>query len=254
MRILQLTDLHYRRNYPSSEQEYLRLLSACPPLSRRLELCAQRLGAETLDGILLTGDLTDYGGPDDFADLKAEISRVFPGVPIAATPGNHDKKPAFRTGWVGEPAGDAPWNAVTRLGALTVLSLDSSREGSNEGSLDGAQCIWLSEQLAALSGPAILTTHFHLLPHQHPMAPAVCHPRLYQLAAQSPLLGVFCGHSHDPYVGFFAGKPYYTAPSFSFRGVRDAENRLSFEPVWGYGLYTIGSGGVSSYRFESFRT
>ena len=208
MRILHLTDLHYRETYPPSDQEYLRLLAACPPLSRRLELCARRLGTETPDGILLTGDLTDYGTPEDFASLKTEISRVFPGVPVAVTPGNHDGKPAFRTGWAGEGAGDAPWNAVSRIGDLTVLSLDSSREGSNEGDIGEAQCVWLAEQLAALRGPAILITHFHLLTHQHPMAPAVYHPRFFQMIAQSRLLGVFCGHAHDPYVGFFAGKPY----------------------------------------------
>lgn len=253
MRILQLTDLHYRMKYPSSDQEYLRLLSACPSLSRRLELCLRRPDCRNLDGILLTGDLTDYGAPEDFASLKREISRFFPGVPVAVTPGNHDGKSAFRTGWTGEAAGDAPWNAVIRLGGLTVLSLDSSREGANDGFIDEAQCVWLAERLEELRGPAILITHFHLLSHQHPMNSAAYPSLFFRLVAQSRLLGVFCGHTHDPYAGFFAGKPYYTAPGFSFHGVRDADNGLSFEPVWGYGLYSVQESGIMSCRFESFR-
>lgn len=254
MRLLHLTDLHYRTAYPASQEEYLHVLAGAPPMSRRLELCRRRLGHTPVDGILLTGDLTDYGEAEDFRALRALVDRVFPGIPMAVTPGNHDGEPAFQTGWNGAPASPRPWNRLFWIGPLAVLSLDSSREGSNGGLIDEDQCRWLEEQLAWLGdAPAILITHFHLLPGQHSMPPAAYHPRFFQAAARSRLLGIFCGHAHEPFTGFFAGKPYYTAPSLSFHGVRSAQDALSFGFTCGYGLYTIHPTGAIDSRFEVFQ-
>ena len=254
MRLLHLSDPHYRVCYPPSQEEYLHILASAPPLSRRLEVCRRRMGHAPADGILLTGDLTDYGGEEDFRSLRALVESVFPGIPLAVTPGNHDGKPAFQAGWNGTAAAPHPWHCLTWVGPLAVLSLDSSREGSNRGLIDEAQCQWLEEQLARLGdAPAILITHFHLLPSQHSMPPAEYHPRFFQAVARSRLLGVFCGHAHEPFTGFFAGKPYYTAPSLSFHGVRSAENALSFGFTCGYGLYTIHTSGAVDSRFEVFQ-
>lgn len=77
-----------------------------PPLEL-LDRCLQLLGDEEkaqLDGVLISGDLTENGTADDYRNLRRELERRFPGIPLLVTLGNHDEKSAFREGWLGQAA------------------------------------------------------------------------------------------------------------------------------------------------------
>ncbi len=289
MRILQLTDLHYRLQYPPQHEPYLDVLRAQPPLSRRLDRLAAQLAGEPLDGILLTGDLTDYGAEEDHRALRRELERVFPGVPVAVTPGNHDRNPALHAVWSPSsrplssapailevsstfcgvqkgPDGDlaeaqnrgvetftGPFITLSFFGNLPIICLDSSMDGLDAGCIGEEHCVCLEEKLAQLGQkPSLLITHFHLLPHQHPMPPAQFSPRFAEILEKSSVIALFCGHTHTPYAGFFAGKPYFTAPSFSFHVLRDAKENLTFAPCLGYALYTLEGPKNTHFRFETF--
>lgn len=238
--LLQISDLHFLRTYPESEAAHLQLLREGSSLARRFEDCARALRGVSLDGILLTGDLTDYGDAEDYLFLRRYLSQYFPGVPVAATPGNHDVKEAFCTGFADCPASSQPFDACFALPDMGVISLDSSRSETNDGLIDEAQCEWLSDRLKDFSGrPAILITHFHLFEGQHTMSCAAYPERFKTLIAESGLCGIFCGHTHTVYNGYFAGKPYFTAPGFSFHAYHTPDGELVFAPSFGFCLYSF---------------
>lgn len=53
-----------------------------------VEACVERLHAEPLDAVVVSGDLTQFGEPAEFAAASAWIDRL--PMPRLVTPGNHD--------------------------------------------------------------------------------------------------------------------------------------------------------------------
>ena len=52
------------------------------------EACVERLHAEALDAVVVSGDLTQFGELPEFADARAWLDRL--PTPLLVTPGNHD--------------------------------------------------------------------------------------------------------------------------------------------------------------------
>src|SRR5262245_29199152 len=86
-----------------------------------------------VDGVLVTGDLTDMGTPDEYARVHEPLAALK--APLHLLRGNHDSD-AFGPGtsWVADVAG------------LRLVGCDTWIEGEPSGHLDLA---WLAEQLAA---------------------------------------------------------------------------------------------------------
>src|SRR5690606_6431453 len=71
LRVAAVSDVHYGRHAAGSHRDLFRAM------------------AEAADVLLLCGDLTDYGLPEE-AELLAEDLRAASGVPVLAVLGNHD--------------------------------------------------------------------------------------------------------------------------------------------------------------------
>lgn len=122
-----------------------------------------------VDGVLLTGDLTEDGHPRDFdavVDVLADLD-----APAVAVPGNHDVPKAFKhhdTPPVGEFADRfAPEEFPFReqLGGVDVLGLNSSSApggelaATHDGAISDDQLSWLESTLPETDAALVLSHH-----------------------------------------------------------------------------------------------
>ncbi|MFD3744402.1 metallophosphoesterase [Nocardia sp. NPDC058633] len=168
------------------------------------------------DVILVTGDITDSGKPEQYAQARLALQAD---IPVYLLPGNHDDRANFRTTLLGEPASTTPINSVHRVGALTVVMLDSSIPGEPAGLLGEDTFDWLRATLAdaPAHGPILVALHH---PPKRVFSPvvdviALADPgRLAAVVAGDPrIVGILTGHAHSPIATTFAGKPMITGPS-----------------------------------------
>jgi 3',5'-cyclic AMP phosphodiesterase CpdA len=162
------------------------------------------------DCVVITGDLTDHGRPDEYAALR-EIIGAFP-LPVHLTTGNHDDREALLDAFGGEAYYAAEYPEFTLVG------LDSLIPGSPAGRLGDAQLAWLDDVLRLRPGvPALLGLH-------HPPMPVGIRfldgMRLLDgdafrevVAAHPHVLRIMAGHVHRPVTAGFAGSVLTVAPS-----------------------------------------
>jgi 3',5'-cyclic AMP phosphodiesterase CpdA len=90
-------------------------------------------------------------------------------MPIAAIPGNHDRRAPMRKA-LPDPAygaADSALNALRSVGELDILLIDSTVPGAPNGELDTATLAWLDGALAASAPrPALLFLHHPPLQHR----------------------------------------------------------------------------------------
>src|SRR5271156_2559324 len=101
MLIAQLTDLHIK---PPGRLAYGLVDTAAMLRAAVASLLAQR---PRPDLVLLTGDLTDAGRPEEYALLRELLAPIE--CPIYVVPGNHDDRAALRAGFADHaylPPGD----------------------------------------------------------------------------------------------------------------------------------------------------
>ncbi|MBF6211676.1 metallophosphoesterase [Nocardia puris] len=168
------------------------------------------------DLILITGDVTDSGKPDQYAEARTALTAD---VPLRFLPGNHDERAAFREVLLGEPASSGPINGAVRVGDLTIVLLDSTIPGEAGGLLGDETFAFLRETLAAApaDGPVLLAMH-HPPVHLHsPIIDGItlAEPeRLAEVITGDPrVIGVLTGHAHSAATTTFAGRPLLVAPS-----------------------------------------
>ncbi|MFQ6397907.1 metallophosphoesterase [Nocardia sp. KC 131] len=168
------------------------------------------------DAILLTGDVTDSGSPDQYAEARMALKAD---IPVYAIPGNHDDRAAFRATLLGEPASNAPINHAHRVGELTVALMDSSIPGEPSGRLSDETYDWLRGVLAAApaDAPVLLALHH---PPAHLFSPVIDKISLAEpdrlaevVAGDKRIVGVVTGHAHSAVATTFAGRPLLVAPS-----------------------------------------
>ncbi|MEV6062192.1 metallophosphoesterase [Nocardia asteroides] len=199
----QLSDTHFDLT-PRNTERVERVMAYLADLPRRPDV------------ILVTGDITDSGKPEQYAEARLALRAD---IPVYLLPGNHDDRAAFRTDLLGEPASSAPINSAHRVGALTVILLDSTIPGAPSGLLAEETYAWLGETLAAApaDGPILIALHHPPKPVASPIVDviALAEPdRLAAVVAGDPrILGVLTGHAHSPIATTFAGKPMITCPS-----------------------------------------
>ncbi len=126
-----------------------------------LELVFERLAQENIDFLLLPGDLTHHGEPDNHAWLAARLARLpFPAYVI---PGNHDipvlKSDHQSIGWTefghyyqksGYKNPESLYYTCETLPGVRLIALNSNifdTQGNQIGRLDEAQLQWLEDVL-----------------------------------------------------------------------------------------------------------
>lgn len=177
------------------------------------------------DLVFFTGDLTENGRPEEYAHFL-RLLRGFD-LPMAAIPGNHDRRDAFAEAFRGGPvaAGDDPsfglQVAVEHLPAA-LLGLDTlGLEGEAGGELTEERLDWLGRRLEGLAGrPALVFMH------HPPIETGIAAMDRWGLADPAPLerllrrfpnvLRISCGHVHRTVEGSFAGRPCGVCPSVAW--------------------------------------
>ena len=177
------------------------------------------------DLVIFTGDLTENGRPEEYAHFL----RLLRGVetPMAAVPGNHDRRDAFAEALRGSAVaidGDPSSGLQIEidLGPLRILGLDTlALEGESAGALDGIRLGWLARRLEEAAGAPAL-----IFMHHPPILTGLASMDLWRLADPEALaaiverhpnvLRVCCGHAHRAVERRFAGTVCGVCPSVAW--------------------------------------
>lgn len=109
------------------------------------------------DLVVVTGDLTDGGTADEYAEFRRVMAPL--ASPYVVLPGNHDRRDALRDAFPALPATGALHYSVETF-PIRLICLDSLIEGSGRGRLGAGQLAWLDRTLAAgPDRPTVVALH-----------------------------------------------------------------------------------------------
>lgn len=204
MLIAQMTDIHIGFD-PEEEPEELNLRRFRATLARLLG------GPNRPDMLVVSGDLTDRGDLESFADVAAMLS----GCPFPVWPmvGNHDSREGLLRAFPHIQAEGGFAHYAVEAGGLRLLLLDTLEPGRHGGAFCGARAQWLSAQLSAHPDtPTVIFMH-------HPpvvsgiewMDPGADEDWIARFGAvvqgQDQIVAIHCGHLHRPITTTFRGIP-----------------------------------------------
>jgi 3',5'-cyclic AMP phosphodiesterase CpdA len=214
-----ISDLHI--GLPSTIRDYPQRFHLVEVSIPALEVVLERLEQLDLDFLLLPGDLTQHGEPENHAWLVDRLTQL--PYPVYVVPGNHDipeqQKTAASIGVADFPVyyqkfgydtPHQPYYSHKILPGVRLIGLNSNAydpQGNQLGMgyLDSDQLVWLQEKLAESAGEVVLVmVHHNVLEHlpgqsQHLLG------RRYMLENAAELLNllrstgvqlIFTGHLH----------------------------------------------------------
>jgi 3',5'-cyclic-AMP phosphodiesterase len=226
------------------------------PLGRlRATIAAVHRLADEPDAVVVSGDLTHDGTPDQYALVKTELAAL--DVPIYVIPGNHDDRAALRACF-GLPGGDsAPIDYVADLGPLRLFLLDSTIPGEDGGALGREQVEWLGRNLAESGQPALVVLHHPPVRIGIDPVDSICldeqaRLELGRLSATNPhMRAVAAGHLHRAIMASVGCCPAFTAPSaysqFAIDPTRPAGLRVAHEDPPAFLIHRFVDDELSSY-------
>jgi len=231
--IAQVSDIHVRprgllyQNLVDSNAMFARAVEALNRLDPAPQL------------VLITGDLTDEGLPEEYEmlrELLAPLRHTY-----AVMPGNHDDRGRLR-----EAFGDQPWlpregelHFGIDVGAVRVLALDTTVPGLHHGELSPASLAWLERKLAANAHRQVV-----IAMHHPPFVTGIPYLDLYGLRDVGAFIElvsryanidrIVAGHVHRSMQTRIGSVPVLTCPStttqIALRLEPDAEPASYLEP------------------------
>jgi len=197
-------------------------------LSYRVVDCAamlERCVAEILrlpqrpDAMVITGDLVDFGRPEEYAHLRKLLSPL--PMPYYLLPGNHDDRETLRTSFA-DHAYLRQWGPYIQYAIddwpVRIVAIDTVIPGEGGGRLGSERLAWLDRALGARrEKPTVVVMH-------HPPFPTLIghmdriglegSDALAQVIERHPQVErILCGHLHRPIQYRFAGTLASTSPS-----------------------------------------
>ncbi|MFG1421362.1 phosphodiesterase [Roseixanthobacter liquoris] len=170
------------------------------------------------DVVLVTGDLTDFDQPEEYARFRALTAAV--PIPLLPIPGNHDSTSGVATAFpeIAARAQAGKLNYVEEAFPVRLVMLDSSVSGASHGELGAATLAWLDATLAtAPDRPALIALH------HPPFLTGINHMDVQNLrdadaleqvvSRHAQVLAVVCGHVHRTVFTRFAGVTASICPS-----------------------------------------
>jgi 3',5'-cyclic AMP phosphodiesterase CpdA len=234
MLIGQISDLHIKANGKLS----YRVVDTAGMLAR----CVEHVRAlkQRPDVLLVTGDLVDFGKPEEYATLKALLAPL--PMPYYLIPGNHDERGALRDAFP-EHGYLRQWGPFVQYAIddwpVRLVALDTVIPGQSGGELCVDRLAWLEATLAAQPRkPTIVVMHhppFRTgIGHMDRMGLADASGLAAVIARNPQVERVLCGHLHRPIQVRFAGTIASTCPSPAHQVAldldREAPSRFVMEP------------------------
>jgi Icc protein len=220
MLIAQITDLHVK----GTDRLVYRRVDTARFLR---EAVAQLVALQPRpDIVVVTGDLTDSGRPEEYAALR-EILADLP-MPVFVLPGNHDAREALREAFAAD--GYLPRDGFLQYTVedypLRIVALDTLLPGSDGGLLCDERLAWLDRTLAtAPERPTIIIMHhppFRTGITQSDTLGLQGADRLREIVARNGQVErLLCGHVHRSIHVRFAGTIASIAPSTAHQVVLD---------------------------------
>lgn len=217
MLIAQITDIHIgfdksARNDGDAPEHNLQRLRAV--LDRLVN------GPNRPDLLLLSGDLTEDGRPQDYAALVDALAVCpFPVWPMA---GNHDRRGALRAAFPTLPGGSGDFiHYALDLGTVRLVVLDTLDPGRHGGAFCEERAHWLSATLAqAPETPTLIALHHPPFPAGIPwMDTDPREPWVKRLASvlggRPQVKALVSGHVHRAVQSAWEGFPTAICPSIA---------------------------------------
>jgi Icc protein len=193
MRIAQLSDVHVGAS--RYREDLLRTAIA-------------EINAAGVDLVVVAGDLTDDGYPDEYPTAKEELGALT--CPrITCVPGNHD---ARNVGYLRFEETFGARDSRLRLDCggieIALVAVDSSKPDLDEGEIGREHYGWIEEGFAGEADLRVFVCHHHLMP-----IPGTGRERnqvldagdVLSLLSRCGVDIVLSGHRHVPYVWPVAG-------------------------------------------------
>ncbi|MDX8538007.1 MULTISPECIES: phosphodiesterase [Mesorhizobium] len=205
MKIIQVTDVHLGRRGE---------IRFGADLHERLDRCIDHINAHHGDAALcvFTGDLTESGEAQSYADLKSGLARL--SVPYRLLPGNHDRRANLVAAFAGNPTDENGFvQSVFDTPEASLLFLDSLAEGRVTGELCDRRLAWLDARLGEAAGRRAYVFLHHPpvelgLELLDPLGLEQPHRLLDVLMRHGNVGYVFFGHVHRDIAGTVAGIPF----------------------------------------------
>lgn len=214
MLICQLTDLHVRPVGKSAN----RVIETNMFAERAFRVVA-RLSPRP-DVVVITGDLTECGLDEEYANLTALLRKFLP-LPTFVIPGNHDRRGNFREGLRHLPGVVSDPHYVQYAVEdypVRLVMLDTLVPGAGHGELRGEQLEFLDRTLSAVpEKPTLIGMH------HPPFACGIAHMdriNLHNTPAFAAIIArhrqverIICGHHHRAIVAQVAHTIASISPS-----------------------------------------
>lgn len=170
------------------------------------------------DVVLVSGDCTDTGTPEEYALLREALAPLT--MPVYVLPGNHDRRDEMLNVFGEQGVQGLPGfvQFVVEAGPLRLLALDTHVPGAAGGELDGVRLNWLDERLReAPDSPTLIVMHHPPLLTGLKVMDSIGlagTAALRDVVARHPQVErLLAGHTHMSAVQRFAGTVVMCAPA-----------------------------------------
>jgi 3',5'-cyclic AMP phosphodiesterase CpdA len=251
--VAQISDLHFRARG-------VRLFGAVDAYGA-LENAVAHLNSlvPRPDAVIVTGDLVNDGGEEDYAQLAALLGRLtMPAYPI---PGNHDRRELVRKhlSYTGVMPASGRLRYAVDDHPVRLIGLDTLVEGREAGQIGEEQLLWLDATLAACADQPTL-----VFLHHPPFKTGIGFMDKIMLEDADAFAGVVarhgqialvtCGHVHRTVQTRFAGTVAMIAPGTAHQVTLDLKlgapaSWVAEPPACMLHLWVPGSGLVSHVSY-----
>ena len=231
---VQLTDLHIRE---PGRLAYGRLDTA-PYLSAAVQTILQV--RQQPQAVVLTGDLTDFGRPAEYAHLRALLEPLT--MPYYLLPGNHDDSTCLREAFPEHAyLGHSGFvQYVVPIGPVRVIAIDTTVLQASDGELCSERLGWLEQALKDSSGAPVVIAMHHppfktLIGHMDKIGLLRGASDFEKIVSRYPNIErIVCGHLHRAIDVRFGLTIASTSPAPAHQVVLDldpnAESQWNLEP------------------------
>ena len=256
IRIAQLSDTHFLEDGAEPEGGFA--YDTAEAFDAVHDHLVDIINNESLDLIVVTGDVADHGRPAQYRRAADAFERFT--VPVNVCPGNHDQDATFATG-LGRPT--IGTSRVIEAGNWCFLFVDSNAgvmvpDGSGRavdpedyemrlhgnGSLGDRETSWIRDMCATTDAEHVFIWLHHPPGVTVGLAKDTTYANEWQalLADLPSVRGMGAGHTHVPAEYTFDGRPVFVSPSL--KNNFDLEANTLLPP--GYRTYEFAADGTIS--------